>query len=119
MIKYVALERFADLQDDKRIYDVGEIYPRVGLNVSEDRLVALSTSQNGANRPLIKKVSIEEAKVVKSDAQDVTEANVEKVKEEEIKVEKVDRNPSGRKPKTEIKETPKPSNRKAIKKNAN
>ena len=53
---YVAAVKFADLQDHNRIYEAGEEYPRLGLDVSEARLAELSGSKNAMGYPLIKQV---------------------------------------------------------------
>ena len=55
-MKYVAIRDFADLQDNKRLYRAGEAYPREGLEVSEQRLAELSSSQNKAGFCVIKAV---------------------------------------------------------------
>ena len=53
---YKAMTRFADLNDGNRIYEAGDIYPRPGLVVSEERLAELAGSDNRAGKPLIKAV---------------------------------------------------------------
>lgn len=53
---YVAAVKFADLQDHNHIYEAGEEYPRLGLDVSEARLAELSGSKNAMGYPLIKQV---------------------------------------------------------------
>lgn len=50
---YVAIVRFADLMDGKRIYEAGDTFPRPGLNVSPERLRALEGCDNLARKPLI------------------------------------------------------------------
>ena len=52
---YIATVRFADLQDNKRIYEAGEQYPRLGFVVSAERLAELAGSDNLSGRPLIKR----------------------------------------------------------------
>ena len=56
MSKYIVIKRFADLKDNKYLYSVGDIYPRTGLDVSEERLLELSTVRNRESTPLIEKV---------------------------------------------------------------
>lgn len=53
MAKFRAVVDFADLEDNRRPYRAGETYPRDGLTVSEERLAALSGSDNRAGKPLI------------------------------------------------------------------
>lgn len=53
---YEVIRDFTDLQDNEYLYTVGDIFPRDGLEVSEERIKELSSSQNLQKRPLIKKV---------------------------------------------------------------
>lgn len=53
---YEVIHFFTDLQDFDHPYNVGDAFPRAGLEVSEERLKELSSSQNLQKRPLIKKV---------------------------------------------------------------
>ena len=48
---YRAVEQFADLQDDKYIYEIGMIYPRKGLNPSDERIKELAGSENKVGKP--------------------------------------------------------------------
>jgi hypothetical protein len=50
---YRAIEKFADLEDDKYIYDIGMIYPRKGYDPSEERVKELSGSENAVGKPVI------------------------------------------------------------------
>lgn len=47
---------FTDLQDGDYAYNVGDTYPRKGLNPSEERITELSGSNNKQGVPLIKEV---------------------------------------------------------------
>ena len=53
---YKAIKLFADLQDNKHVYNAGDIFPREGLKVSEARLAELSGSKNKQWEPLIELV---------------------------------------------------------------
>lgn len=53
-MKYKTLVGFFDLQDGNFEYRVGDIYPRKGLKVSEDRYKELATNRNKLGKPLIK-----------------------------------------------------------------
>lgn len=53
---YKVIEYFTDLQDDNYEYNVGDTFPRKGLNVSDERLTELSTKENRQNKPLIEHV---------------------------------------------------------------
>lgn len=53
---YKVIKYFTDLQDDGYAYNVGDTYPRKGLNPSEERIAELSGSENKQGVPLIKEV---------------------------------------------------------------
>lgn len=53
---YKVIERFEDAQDNGHEYQVGDIYPRDGLEVSEERFTKLSTTNNRRNLIAIKLV---------------------------------------------------------------
>ena len=54
---YKVIKFFTDLKDHDHAYRVGDIFPRKGLTVSEERLKELSTDQNKRGIPLIKAVA--------------------------------------------------------------
>lgn len=72
---YEVIHFFTDLQDDEYPYNVGDLFPHDGLEVSEDRLKELSGSQNLQRKPLIKK--IEEKTYTKSEIQRMTTADLQ------------------------------------------
>lgn len=47
---------FTDLQDKDHAYNVGDTYPRKGVEVSENRINELLGSNNKQGKPLIKLV---------------------------------------------------------------
>ena len=53
---YKVISRFADLQDSNHIYEVGDVFPRKGLEVLEERLAELAGCHNKQHKPLIEKV---------------------------------------------------------------
>lgn len=53
---YKVIEYFTDLQDNNHEYNVGDTFPRDGLNVSDERLTELSTKNNRQNKTLIERV---------------------------------------------------------------
>jgi arginine utilization protein RocB len=53
---YITVKLFTDLQDDNWLYNVGDVYPRKGLNVTESRIKELSSANNRQGKPLIKLV---------------------------------------------------------------
>lgn len=58
---YKVIKFFTDLKDHDHVYRVGDIFPRKGLTVSEERLKELSTDQNKRGIPLIEVVEEAEA----------------------------------------------------------
>ncbi|WP_083334807.1 hypothetical protein [Sediminibacillus halophilus] len=55
-VQYEVIESFRDLEDDKEYFE-GDRFPKpANKKVSEERLKELSSSNNKAGRPLIKKV---------------------------------------------------------------
>lgn len=57
---YRVIEYFTDLKDNNHAYKVGDIFPHDGMEVSEKRLLELSTDANRRHMPLIEKVEIVE-----------------------------------------------------------
>lgn len=54
---YKVIKYFEDLQDSSHPYNVGDVFPRDGKEVSHERLTELSTNQNRRNIPLIEGVT--------------------------------------------------------------
>ncbi|MDT0711076.1 Rho termination factor N-terminal domain-containing protein [Mammaliicoccus sciuri] len=53
---YKVINYFTDLQDDNHEYNVGDVFPRSGKKVSEERLAELSNTSNRQGKPLIERV---------------------------------------------------------------
>jgi hypothetical protein len=53
---YKVIKYFVDLQDNNHPYNAGDIFPRSGLIVSEDRYAELAGSRNKQGTPLIQLV---------------------------------------------------------------
>lgn len=58
-MKYEVVKTFADLQDNRHLYSVGDTFPHDGAEVSKDRLKELSGSNNKLGTPLIKEIKSE------------------------------------------------------------
>lgn len=54
---YKVIKFFVDLQDNAFPYNVGDVFPREGKEVSEERLAELSGSENKQGIPLIEKAA--------------------------------------------------------------
>lgn len=61
---YKVIKHFVDLQDNNHKYDVGDTYPRKGLNVLQSRINELASNKNKQKTPLIEEISekVEESK---------------------------------------------------------
>lgn len=55
---YKVISYFIDLQDSNHAYNVGDQFPRVGLEVTEERIKELSGADNKQHRPLIEAVKV-------------------------------------------------------------
>jgi len=67
-MKYQVISRFYDKQDEsKYVYNVGDVFPREGQEVTEERIKELSTDKNALKRPLIELIKTEEVKEEKED----------------------------------------------------
>lgn len=53
---YKVISFFTDLQDNNHPYNVGDDFPRDGLEVSNERFLELSGNYNAQRRPLIEEV---------------------------------------------------------------
>lgn len=65
---YKAIKHFVDLQDNNHPYNAGDIFPRSGLEVSEDRLTELAGSENLQGVPLIQFVEEKKTRAKKTAA---------------------------------------------------
>lgn len=52
---YKVIKYFTDLQDNNHEYNVGDIFPREGLEVTPERIAELSGKDNKQGCPLIEK----------------------------------------------------------------
>lgn len=72
-MKYEVIKTFADLQDNRHLYNVGDEFPHEGAKVSKGRLKELSGSDNKLGTPLIKEIEPEnkttDEKKVEEDAE--------------------------------------------------
>ncbi|WP_147536094.1 hypothetical protein [Bacillus marasmi] len=56
---YKVITNFFDIEDNKRLYEVGQTYPRAGFEVSQERIEYLLNKQNQFKGPFIKQVEDE------------------------------------------------------------
>ncbi len=62
---YKVIKFFTDLQDNNFPYEVGDTFPRKGLEVTEERLAELSGCDNLQKQPLIEKAAEPDKKPAK------------------------------------------------------
>ncbi len=85
---YKVLRMFRDLKDNNHVYHVGDKYPHDGImEVSEKRLLELSTDANRRHVPLIAKVEIEPVQIEPIEAEEEPVENRAEVAQEEEPVE--------------------------------
>lgn len=87
MAKYEVIKYFTDLQDYSHPYNVGDIFPRQGKEVTEERIAELSGSNNRQYTPLIKEVDeekeSEQSKQSKESENPTTPEQAEQTKQSE------------------------------------
>lgn len=90
MANYEVIKYFMDLQDNSFLYRVGDVFPRRGKVVSEERIAELASSNNKQGAPLIKAIGAKqefvapEVKVVTPDKAVESAENVETPKDTEV-----------------------------------
>lgn len=60
---YKVITRFKDGQDDGHLYQVDDLYPRKGLEPSEERIDALTTTNNRREVVAIEPIQLDSLKV--------------------------------------------------------
>ena len=51
---YKVIYKFADLQDKNHVYEVGDVFPREGKEVTDERIAELASVNNKIGKTLIK-----------------------------------------------------------------
>lgn len=85
---FIVINAFLDLKDNEHLYEVGDAYPREGLEPSEERIKELLGSDNLQGQPMIKAVKtvpadkkpeeVAKSEPSKEDGEDATEEVTEK-----------------------------------------
>ena len=91
-MSYKVIHYFTDLQDFNHPYNVGDIFPRIGMNVSQERLDELAGSKNKQGKPLIQKIkeipedfSKHMNPPVKTESQNYTKTEINRMPTSELK----------------------------------
>lgn len=86
MVTYRAIRYFTDTKDNNYPYSVGDIYPRVGYEVSNQRLNELLGFGNKQHRPVIEVVTeeipFEPKKYTAKQLESMTIAQIERLADE-------------------------------------
>lgn len=72
MMMYRVIRYFTDLQDNDYAYNAGDVFPRQGMNVTEERFAELASSENRQKTPLIEKV---DDPALETETEETTEEN--------------------------------------------
>ena len=76
---YKVIKHFIDLHDNDHSYNEGDIFPREGVDVSEERLKELAGSDNKQHTPLIELVEEDPDNTAGAD---IAEKNIKSREEE-------------------------------------
>lgn len=57
-MQYIVVKDFSDIQDDRHVYHAGDTFPRMGLEVSAERVAELASDNNKRGEILIKAVRV-------------------------------------------------------------
>lgn len=80
MMMYRVIRYFTDLQDNDYAYNVGDVYPRQGMSVSDERFAELASAENRQKTPLIEAVDEPDAEVTAKDAAEIEDEPKQKRK---------------------------------------
>lgn len=78
-MEYKVVKQFSDAQDNYHIYNVGDVYPRMGLVVAKNRIESLASADNAAKEVFIVEVRAKDAEQVE-DADFVEQKKARKTK---------------------------------------
>lgn len=70
---FIVVNAFLDLKDNEHLYEVGDAYPRDGIEPSEERIKELLGSDNLQGQPMIKAVKTVPVDVKDEPSEDATE----------------------------------------------
>lgn len=82
---YKVIHYFTDLQDFNHPYKVGDIFPRQGMKVSDERLAELSSNKNKQKKPLIKRVSEETVETVEENNNTLTKTDINRMSTSDLR----------------------------------
>lgn len=80
---FIVINAFLDLKDNEHLYEVGDAYPREGIEPSEERIKELLGSDNLQGQPMIKAVKTVPADKESEESEPSEDATEEPKKGEE------------------------------------
>lgn len=80
---FIVINAFLDLKDNEHLYEVGDAYPREGIEPSEERIKELLGSDNLQGQPMIKAVKTVPADKEPEEVAEVAESESSKEDDEE------------------------------------
>ena len=86
---YRVINYFTDLHDKNHPYNVGDIFPREGVEVAKERLEELAGTNNKQGKALIEEIEDEQPAEGENDAEGEKTADGEQSTEEDKKPKKV------------------------------
>lgn len=81
---YKVIKHFIDLHDNDHSYNEGDIFPREGVDVSEERLKELAGSDNKQHTPLIELVEEDPDNTAGADTAEKTSKDGKKKPENKV-----------------------------------
>lgn len=58
-MQYIVIKDFSDIQDDRHVYHAGDTFPRMGFEVSDERVAELASKDNKRGEILIRAMKAE------------------------------------------------------------
>ena len=72
-MRYIVVKDFSDIQDERHVYHAGDIFPRMGLEVSEERVAELASKDNKRGEILIEAIDVEQEGSQESEIRSVSD----------------------------------------------
>ena len=82
---YKVIHFFTDLKDFNHAYHVGDVYPRMGVKVSDARIAELASSKNKQGKPLIELEKVVEKKEESVSESQFTKTDINRMPINELK----------------------------------
>ena len=84
-MSYKVVNDFFDLQDSNYPYNVGDLFPRIGMDVKDERIKELAGYNNKQGKPLIEIITSEKAETLKAIETTLTKTEINRMPLAELK----------------------------------